>query len=395
MELNSKNIKKILFIILCGAIIFSAVQNFGVVTAFISKLAAIFSPIIAALCIAFVLNILLTALETKVFKFMDKSHKKFILKSKRPLCLVLTYLLAFGAVSLLMLVIIPDIIDTVTYLANKLPIFVNDARFWIEGLLDKFNLSQVDLPDIKINWSALGKTVVNWLSGASNEIFGGAVNITTSVFSGVFDTIFSFVISVYILAQKEKIGRFTKRVIDAFIPQKGTSIIYHVSGRTYDLFAKFIGGQLTEALILGTLCFIGMSILRIPNALIISVLICVTALVPIVGATVGVITGFLLIIISNPVKAIIFVAFFLVLQQIEGNLIYPRVVGRAVGIPGVLVVSAVLVGGNIGGVLGALIAVPTCAVIYTLLREVVDWLHAKKTADYAENSQEEQIIPEN
>ena len=389
MELNSKNIKKIVFIILCGAIIFAAAQNIGIIISTLSRIIGVFSPIIAALCIAFVLNILLTALETKVFKFMDKSHKRFVLKLKRPLCLVLTYLLALGVVALLILVIIPDIIDTVTYLANKLPILVNDSKVYIESLLDKFNLSQVDLPDIKINWSAIGKTIVNWISGSTNEIFGGAVNITTSVFSGVFDTIFSFVISVYILAQKERIGRFTKRVIEAFIPEKGTSLIYHVSGKTYDLFAKFIGGQLTEALILGSLCFIGMSILRIPNALIISVLICVTALVPIVGATIGVITGFLLIVISEPIKAVIFILFFLILQQVEGNLIYPKVVGKAVGIPGILVVSAVLVGGNIGGVFGALIAVPTTAVIYTLLREVVDWLHAKKAVAVADTTEAE------
>lgn len=378
MELNSKNIKKIILIIFCGALIFSALQNFSAVLLVISKIFGIFSPIIAALCIAFVLNVLLTALETKVFKFMDNSRKKFVLKLKRPLCLTLTYVIALGIISLLILVIIPDIIDTITYLANRLPVFVADFRNWIISLLERLNLEEIDIPKIDIDWSAISKTLVNWLSGSSSKIFGGAVNITTSVFSGVFDTVFSFVISVYVLSQKERIGRFVKRVIVAFIPQKGTEIIYHVSERTYSSFSKFIGGQLTESLILGTLCFIGMTIFGFPNALIISVLICVTSLVPIVGATIGVITGFLLIVITSPLKALLFVVFFIVLQQIEGNLIYPRVVGKAVGLPSVIVVSAVLVGGNIGGVLGTLIAVPTAAVIYTLLRESVEYMHRKK-----------------
>lgn len=386
MELNSKNIKKILLIILLGAVIFSAAQNFSTVTALFSKITTIFSPIIAALCIAFVLNILLTALETKVFKFLDNSKRAALKKLKRPLCLTLTYLIALGIVALLIGVIIPEIIETVTYLTSRLPSIINDGRTWVEGLLDKLHLSNINLPETKINWALVGKNIVNWLSGSSSAIFGGAVNITTSVFAGAFDTIFSFVISVYILAQKEKIYAFTKRFINAFIPQKANAVIYHVSNRTYSAFTRFIGGQLTESVILGTLCFIGMLIFRFPNALIISVLVCVTSLVPIVGATVGVIIGFLLIVITNPIKALFFVIFFLILQQLEGNLIYPKVVGKAVGIPGMLVISAVLVGGNISGVFGALLAVPTCAVIYTLTNEAIVWIEEKKKNTKAEDS---------
>lgn len=378
MELNSRNIKKIIFIILCGALIVFSAQNIPMFFSFISQILGFFSPVIAALCVAFVLNVLLSALENKVFFFMDKSKAKFVHKLKRPLCLILTYLITLGIIATLILVIIPDIIDTITYLANYMPKFVSDLRDWVMELLRKYNLNSINIPELAIDWTAVSKAIVDWLSGYSGKIFGGAVNITTSFFAGVFDTIFSFVISVYVLLQKEKISRFVKRVLNAFIPEKGTSLIYHVTDRTYSSFSKFIGGQCAEALILGTLCFIGMTIFRFPNALIISVLICVTALVPIVGATIGVVIGFLLIIITNPLKALLFVVFFLVLQQIEGNFIYPKVVGKAVGLPGVIVVSAVLVGGNMGGVLGSLVAVPTCAVLYTLLKEAVDWMNAKK-----------------
>lgn len=378
MELNSNNFKKALLLVFSGALFLTALQNLGGVFAVVGRIFSFFSPVIAALCIAFVLNVLLNALENKVFGFMGKSRKKIVVKLRRPLCLVLTYLIAIGVVAVLILVIIPDIIDTITYIAEKMPSFVVQARDWIENLLHRFNIEQADIPDIKINWSAAAKVVTDWLSGSSSKIFGDAVNITTSVFNGVFDTIFSFVISVYILAQKERIGGFIKRMLNAFLPQKCTKIIYHVTLRTYESFTRFIGGQLTEALILGVLCFIGMTIFRFPNALIISVLISVTALVPIVGATIGVIVGFLLIVISNPFKALLFVLFFLILQQIEGNLIYPRVVGKAVGLPSVIVVSAVIVGGNIGGILGGLIAVPTSAVIFTLIKEAVDFCQKRK-----------------
>lgn len=374
MELNAKNMKKLLLLALGVAVIFCAVLNFEGVLLFLGKIISIFSPVIAALCIAFVLNILLTALENKVFGFMGRSNKKIVQKLRRPLCLVLTYLLALGAISLLILVIIPDLIDTVTYLVEKLPAFVVEARNWVENLLQNFNIEQEDIPDIAIDWVALGNTVKDWLSGTSGKLMGDAVNITTSVVGGVFDTVFSFVISVYVLAQKERIGRFVKRMISAFLPDKASGILYHIAYSTQEYFSRFIGGQLVEALILGFLCFIGMTIFGFPNALIISVLVCVTALVPIIGATIGCVVGALLIVISDPIKALLFVVFFLVLQQIEGNLIYPKVVGKAVGLPGVLVVSAVMIGGNIGGVMGTLIAVPTCAVLYTLLREAVDEL---------------------
>lgn len=388
MELNSKNMKKILLLALGIAVIFCLIINISSVFAFLGKVFAVFSPVIAALCIAFVLNVLLTALETKVFGFMGKSKKKFINKLRRPLCLVLTYLIALGLVSLLILVIIPDIIDTITYLVDKLPAFVIEARNWIEGLLDNFNIKQEDIPDIKIDWVSVGNRVKNWLSGSSGKLVGDAVNMTTSVVGGVFDTVFSFVISVYILAQKERIGRFVRRMISAFLPDRVSGIFYHIAYTTHESFSRFIGGQLTEALILGTLCFIGMMIFGFPNALIISVLICVTSLVPIIGATIGVVVGFLLIVITDPLKAVFFVIFFLVLQQVEGNLIYPKVVGRAVGIPGILVVSAVLVGGNIGGILGTLVAVPTCAVIYTLLRELIDECHRIKKGIIPQNPTE-------
>ncbi len=378
MELNSKNIKKILLIIFLGALIFTGFQNLGLVFKGIKTVIGFFTPVIAALCIAFVLNIPLTAFETKVFKFWDKAKKKFILKLKRPVCLLLTYILAFGIVSLLILVIIPDIVETISYLAEKMPGFMLDAKNWLDHLLNRFNIEQANIPDITINWKSAANTIIAWISGSSGKLVDSAVNITTSVFAGVFDAVFSIVISIYILASKEKIGRFVKSALGAFLNTKTNSFISHIAEKTNESFSRFIGGQLLESVILGTLCFIGMKIFGFPNALIISVLVCVTSLVPIVGPTVGALIGFLLIVITNPIKAVFFVVFFIVLQQIEGNFIYPKVVGKAVGLPGVLVVSAVLVGGNIGGVLGALIGVPTVAVIYTLLKEMIDFSNAKK-----------------
>lgn len=381
MELNSKTVKKILLIILLGSCIFTAAQNYDRLFSFIGRILSVASPVITALCIAFVLNVLLTALETKVFRFMDDSKKALVRRLKRPLCLVLTFLLAFGLIVLLIAVIIPDIADTFIYLAERLPSFMTEARVWIEDMLEKFNLSQNLIPNIKIDWTAAASGIKDYVLSYSQTIFGSAVNLTTSFASGVYNTIFSIMISAYILACKERIGRFTVRFIDAFVPKKAAKAVYHISSTTYEYFSKFIGGQLTESVILGTLFYIGMTIFRFPNAAVISIFICVTSLVPIVGATVGVIVGFLLILITSPIKAILFILFFVVIQQIEGTFIYPRVVGKSVGLPGVIVVCAVLVGGNIGGILGALTSVPVSAVLYVLLKEAI----AKRTAKKEEN----------
>lgn len=384
MELNSKNIKKILLIILLGSIIFAAVHNLGSLFGFLSIVFSIFAPVITALCIAFILNVPLTFLETKAFKFWKCGKSKILWKLKRPVCLFLTYLFSLGIVAVSILIIIPDIIETLTYIFEKLPSFILEVRVWLTDILKKYDIPQDSIPFYNFDITAFSSTLVNFLSGYSGRIFNNAVSITSSVVSGVFNGIFSLVISVYVLAQKEKIGCFVKKVIDSFVPQKTAKLIFHLSERTSYSFSKFICGQLTEAVILGILCYIGMIIFRFPNAAIISVLITVTALIPIVGATIGVVIGFLLILITNPLKALLFVLFFLVLQQLEGNLIYPRVVGKAVGLPAVIVISAVLVGGNIGGILGTLIAVPLCAVLYTLLREAIASKHREKSLQIKE-----------
>lgn len=372
MELNSKNIKKILLIVFLSAVIVACIFNFPAILGILAKMYSFISPVVLALCIAFILNVPLNALENRVFKFMDKSKRKFIRALRRPICIALTYLLALGIISLLVLVIIPDIINTVIYIADKLPSFIVSARNWLIDTLTGFGLKAEEIPLLNLDFSSISSTLKSWLSSYSGKIVGDAVTITTSVIGGVFDTVFSIVISIYVLAQKEKISRFIKKIINAFIPKKTANAVYHISNQASDSFSRFIGGQLAESVILGLLCFIGMLIFGFPNAPIISVLICVTSLVPVIGALVGVAIGALLILITNPIKALLFVLFIIVLQQLEGNIIYPRVVGKAVGLPGIIVISAVLVGGNVSGILGALIAVPLSAMLYTLLKEAIE-----------------------
>ena len=378
MKLDSKNFKRILALVFFSAIIVCCVFNFSNVVYFFSTVLTYISPIIAALCIAFIFNVLLTFLEKKVFFFMDKSKLKIMPTIKRAVCLFLTFILAFGIISLLVLFLIPDIAETILQVVKNLPAFLTDMREWAIGVAQNFGIEAESIPVLTLDTESLTKGLQNILTSYSNNIVDGAVDVTSSVIGGIYDTVFSLFISVYVLAQKERIGRFVKKLINAYAPKKIAKRVYHISSLAADAFSRFIGGQLVEACILGALCYVGMLILGIPNAATISVLVGVTALVPIVGAVAGISIGFLLLVITDPLKAVLFVAFMLILQQLEGNLIYPRVVGKVVGLPGVIVISAVLIGGNIGGILGALISVPTAAVIFVLLKEGIN-KHKLKT----------------
>lgn len=372
MKRLSSQTKTLMLLIVFAILIFTAMQNIGLIFLGLKKVYSFFAPVVIGLCIAFILNVLLSALESKPFAFMSRSKRKFVRKLKRPLCMVLTYLVALGIITVMILVIIPELYETIVYIGERLPGFAKEARAWLEALLVSFDISPDIIPDFDINWSSVFNSIKDLLMKNYNNIFGNAVNITTSVVGSIANIVFGVMISGYVLTQKERIGGFVKRCINSFVPKKGAAYIYHIAECTRVSFSRFVGGQLTEAVILGVLCFIGMTILRIPNAAVISVLICVTALVPIIGATIGVVVGALLILITNPIKALIFVVFFLVLQQLEGTLIYPKVVGKSVGLPGIIVICAVLVGGNISGVVGALVGVPVCAVLYTLLKEAIE-----------------------
>ncbi len=386
MNKNSENrslsIKTLLFLISFAIILFSVIQNIGTVTDWIKTFFGFFSPIITGLCIAFVLNVPLSLFEDRLFIKMKQSKIKIVRKICRPLALLLSSLLCLSIVAISLLVIIPDMTTTLTTLASALPSLFTDAMTWVEELLENFNIAADTIPDIRIDWEKFFGLVEDFLSSDSTQIVGGAVNITASIISGAMNFVFSIIIAFYILAKKERVSAFVHKMIHAFVPARIERHLYHISTLTYNAFANFITGQLTEAVILGVLCFIGMNIFGFPYAAVISVGICITALVPIVGAVIGEAIGVIFIMTVNPLQALLFLLFILILQQLEGSLIYPRVVGKSVGLPSILVLSAVLVGGNIGGVAGALAGVPICAVLYALLKNALD-RHEDEKVHYA------------
>ncbi len=382
-EFNKKGIKTITKYIVGVAFIIIAltfvINNDVKVSELLNKVYTVISPFILGSAMAFVLNVLIRPIETlwsKIFKKETKASAAM----KRPVSLILSILITVGFLTALLFMIIPEFINTFSNIVDVLPDYANTVLGWISNLREFALRYNVQIPDLKFN----PDTVINFIKTnfANTSTLDKTLNFTSSLVSGVINLIVAVAFSVYLLAQKEKIGANIQKTLYAFFPTKKVDWLVEVTNITDQTFTKFISGQLLEAVIIGALCFIGMLIFRMPYAPVISVLVGVTALIPVFGAFIGTAIGAFLILFVSPAKALWFVIFIIILQQLEGNLIYPKVVGKSVGLPGIWVLVAVTVGGNTMGVPGIIIAVPACAVIYTLLRETVyKRLKAKKAAE--------------
>lgn len=379
MEFNRKNVRMIMLIIVFTVILLAAVLNIGALLGFVSSVLGVFSTVFAGLAIAFVLNVPLRIFENRTFYGLREHRSPLVRRALRPVAIVSSLLITLGVLIVLLLVILPRLVETVGAVIGQMPGYVTDLLAWADRLLEPLDFSlSAYLADM--DWVKTFETIGDRLAASVGDVLGTATNVGTTLVSSVIDVVFSVIIAVYVLAQKERIGRFVRRCMDAYLPRRLAHSLESLAVRANETFANFISGQLTDSCILGILCFIGMTIFRFPNADVISVVIGATSLVPLVGAFVGVAIGALLILMLDPIKALLFVVFMLCLQQIEGNFIYPKIVGKAVGMPGLLVLCAVLVGGNIAGVLGALCAVPLTAMLYALLRESVERRERGQTA---------------
>ena len=368
--MERKKTKTILFIITFTILLYLGLQNIGVVAGAVQFFVRLLSPFIIGLCIAFIVNVLMRALEERVFTFMQRSKRKLVRKMRRPLCLVLSILIILGMIAFLLIMIVPEIQRTVQTIASSMPTYILEAQNWVNSMAEKLGLPWEIVSDI--NWSKAVSAVTSYLQEHGASIFNTTIGVTTSVFVGLFNFILGFVFAIYLLMQKEKIGEQFKRLLYAYIKKERVDKFLSVMSLAQNVYSRFVTGQLTEALIIGVLCFIGMLIFSMPYATLISTLIAFTALIPMIGAFIGTAIGALLILMVDPIKALWFVVFIIVLQQFESNLFYPRVVGKSVGLPGIWVLAAVTIGGSLFGIGGILLSVPLCSVLYTLLSNAIE-----------------------
>lgn len=329
---------------------------------------SVFMPVIYGFCIAFIINLFMRPLESVYDKIFKKKKTGF--KIKRVLCLTSSIILVVSIVLAVLFLVIPQIVQTVYSFIHELPEYIDSIEIKIDALERKFHTFNFQFPELNVD--ELETRFVGLLTQIGFDFVNKTVNLTSYIFSGIFSFVVSFFFAIYMLAQKEKLCQTLKKVLFAVVPVSKANKILSWTALINRTFSKFATGQLTEAAILGVLCFIGMIILKIPYPLIISILIGFTALIPVFGAFIGIIIGAFLIVIVNPAKAVWFIVFVIILQQLEGNLIYPKVVGKSVGLPGILVLAAVTIGGNAFGLLGMLLSVPVVSVLYFALRHFVN-----------------------
>lgn len=371
MDLNRKNVKKIRGLIIFTAIVCLAVLNFGAVVASIFFIIGIIKPFLIGGAIAFVLNIPMKAIEKGLFGRVKNPKAD---KIKRPVSIFLSFAAVIFILVLVVNTVLPQVTKTMVELGNKIPAFLAETQIYLEKLFASQPqlLAVIDqLNPANVNWDSMMNGIIDFMKNGLSNVLSSTVTVASNIISGVVNIFIALVFSFYILAQKEKLCDQIKRVLRAYAPKiyDRTLEIASLAGQN---FGNFITGQCTEAVILGTMFVVSMAVLGFPYAVLVGVLIAFTALIPIVGAFIGCFVGAFLIMVDDPVKAIWFLILFIVLQQVEGNLIYPHVVGNSVGLPSIWVLAAVTIGGSLMGVIGMLIFIPIVSTVYALLREDVN-----------------------
>lgn len=364
--MKDKTRKDIIIIISYIALVIFALVNFSKIFVFLGKVISIFSPFLLGIILAFVLNVLNNFIEKKIFGKIKPS--KIWNKIKRPLCITLSLILVFLTIFFVMNLLIPQLKNSASLFTDTLPAYKED----IIGILNKFDVDESTVNKVGEYLDNFGKVITDYIKGNSKDVITVTTEVATSVINIISKGIITLVFAIYMIAQKETLSRQINKIMRAYLKPKTINKINTIGTLANKTFSNFVTGQCLEALIFGSLVFVGMLIFRFPYASTIGVLLGFTALIPIFGAFIGTAIGFILIMMVSPVKAILFVVFIIVLQQIEGNLIYPRVVGKSIGLPGMWVLLSVTVGGSIGGILGMLIATPLCSLLYALFTKMVN-----------------------
>lgn len=384
MEQKKKD-KRILRYLSMAAAAALGVRYFDEILAGGGFLLQIVKPLLIGAVIAYVLNLVLRVVEKFYF---PHTKNRILIQTRRPVCILISLLLITGAFFLLFRLVIPELISAIQIVAEELPKL-------FEGIKNFVVRSSRQFPEIQfwateqiesLNWADLTKNLLNHLTNGLTSLVSSTIRFVTVVFGGLMQLSISLIFAIYLLANKEKLARQGRRLMKAYLKKKTAERIEYVLDAAHTVFSSFIGGQCTEAVILGSLCALGMWILRLPYVPMVSAFVGVMALIPIVGAYLEVIVGAFMILTVDPFQALVFVIFMILLQQFEGNLIYPRVMGASIGMPGMWVLAAVTVGGGFFGIPGMLIGVPTAATLYRLLKADV----SKRTAREAEADSERQ-----
>lgn len=373
--LDRKNVRKIIYILFAAILFAWGLQHIPYFYGMLMSLLKPMVPLIIGGALAFILNIPMRFLEEKVITIKKE-------KRRRGVSFLLTILLVFFIFGLILFLVIPELARTFENIATMIPAFIKEATGWFDGFMTRFPMFADYINGIDMSFDELGNSLLDLIKNSGDDVADFTVRLLSSLFGGALNVFLGFIFATYILFDKENLGRQVRRLLYAYLPEKKVDQFIGVLGIINRIFHSFVTGQLTEAVILGSMFVVTMFIFGFPYAVLVGILVAVTAIIPVVGAFIAMFIGGFLIFVVNPMQAVWFVLLFLVLQQIEGNLIYPKVVGSSIGLPGIWVLAAVMVGGGLYGVLGVLLAVPISSVVYTLLkRDVAHQLKDEKPVD--------------
>lgn len=367
MELNRDTINKIRGLILFTVITVIVGINYIKVLGLLAAAVNMAAPFILGAAIAFVLNVPMRRIESSLSHVLKKGSRLL-----RPVSMALSILLVGGVLFLVMFVVAPQLVRTLLGLQSSIPVFFGEVRQWLEQLFAENPQILTNMEQIQIDWQQLFNDSLKFLKNGAGSMLDTTFSAAISIVNGMSTFLIGFIFSIYILLQKENLIRQIKKLLAAFLPERTVEGIVRIAALTSRTFSNFFTGQCMEAVILGSMFFIVLVVLRLPYALLIGVLIAFTALIPVFGAFIGWAVGAFLMLIISPMDALLFSVVFFTLQQIEGNMIYPHVVGNSVGLPSIWVLVAVTLGGSMMGVVGMLIFIPLCSVLYTLLRDTVN-----------------------
>ena len=372
MDLNKENLKKIRGLILFTILVLVALWNYKLLFSGAKLIGNVLLPFALGGAIAFVINLPMNFIERKLFGKAKEEGKKWAKSLARPLSLILALCFVLGIIGLVVFVVVPELGRTIMNLGKTLQEVIPKVQKWAIELFQDNPELVAYISSLEFEWDKILGNFVSFLKNGAGSFLGGTMEAAMNIISGVSTFFIAFVFSCYVLLQKERLNIQVRKLMYAFLPQDWTNIFIALGSVTHRTFSNFLTGQCVEAVVIGVMFFVVMSIFDFPYAMLISVLIAFTALIPVFGAFIGCGVGTVLILLVNPMKGLIFVVMFLVLQQIEGNFIYPHVVGNSVGLPSIWVLAAVSVGGSLMGVVGMLIFIPIVSVMYTLLRGIVN-----------------------
>lgn len=363
---NLEELKKWIIVVLIGIFAYWGLNNLEIISGWFGTIYKVFFPFILGFVLAYILNIPTMKIEKLLKKIIPDKYKKQ--KLIRFLSILFSLLLMVLVVVFIAFLLIPELIENIELLMKNIPGIIDKAEVFILDLADKYPEVQAQIEEA----FSKGGTVTKLLSNILNYFINGAIGFVSDLFSGIVNIFTALIFAVYMLAQKESLVSKIKAMVYAFFDKKKSRKIMEIASLSNKTFTNFISGQCVEAVILGTIIFVVSLLCGFPYAILIGVLTAVTALIPIFGAFIALGVGTLLIAISNPLQAIIFVLVFFVVQQIEGNFIYPKVVGKSVGLSPLFTLLAITVGGNLCGVVGMLIGLPLASIVYTLLKDDIN-----------------------